>query len=88
MSSKTTRFMIAAGLAAALSASASLARAQDQNIIIFDWSGYEAPQFHPQYTEKNGEPDFTFFSDEDEAFEKLRAGFKADLSHPLSLIHI
>jgi spermidine/putrescine transport system substrate-binding protein len=85
MSSNAKRFMIAAGLAVALSASAaSLGRAQDDNIVIFDWSGYEAPQFHPQYTEKNGEPGFTFFSDEDEAFEKLRAGFKADLSHPCS----
>ena len=29
-------------------------------------------------------PTFTFFGDEDEAFEKLRAGFKADLAHPCS----
>ena len=29
-------------------------------------------------------PTFTFFGDEDEAFEKLRSGFKADLAHPCS----
>ena len=73
------------GLAAALSASvAALAVAEDKDLIIFDWAGYEAPDFHPKYTEKNGEPTFTFFGDEDEAFEKLRAGFKADLGHPCS----
>ena len=58
--------------------------AEDKDLTIFDWSGYEAPDFHPKYTEKNGEPTFTFFGDEDEAFEKLRAGFKADLAHPCS----
>jgi spermidine/putrescine transport system substrate-binding protein len=78
--------MIAAGLAAALSASAAaFSYAEDKDLVIFDWSGYEAPDFHPKYVEKNGdEPTFTFFGDEDEAFEKLRAGFKADLAHPCS----
>jgi spermidine/putrescine transport system substrate-binding protein len=59
--------------------------AGDGDLTIFDWSGYEAPEFHPGYVEKNGdEPTFTFFGDEDEAFEKLRAGFKTDLAHPCS----
>ncbi|MGD9915007.1 MAG: extracellular solute-binding protein [Rhizobiaceae bacterium] len=63
---------------------APIARADD-SLTIFDWAGYEAPQFHPSYTAKHGgEPTFTFFGDEDEAFEKIRAGFKADLSHPCS----
>jgi spermidine/putrescine transport system substrate-binding protein len=80
------RFMIAAGLAAALSASvAAFGYAEDKDLIVFDWSGYEAPNFHPKYAEKHGdEPAFTFFGDEDEAFEKVRAGFKADLGHPCS----
>ncbi len=64
---------------------ATTARAADAGLIIFDWSGYEAPQFHPGYTAKHGdEPTFTFFGDEDEAFEKIRSGFKTDLSHPCS----
>ena len=29
-------------------------------------------------------PTFTFFGDEDEAFEKIRTGFKTDLAHPCS----
>ena len=69
----------------ALSASAAaVAIAEDKELTIFDWSGYEAPDFHPEYIEKNGDsPTFTFFGDEDEAFEKLRAGFKADLAPSL-----
>ena len=39
----------------------------------------------PAYTAKYGaEPTFAFFGDEDEAFEKMRAGFKADIAHPCS----
>jgi spermidine/putrescine transport system substrate-binding protein len=56
-----------------------------QMVTVFDWAGYEDPSFHQKFTEKDGdEPSFAFFGDEDEAFEKLRAGFKADLAHPCS----
>jgi spermidine/putrescine transport system substrate-binding protein len=73
-------------LAGALSAYAvGWAAAADKDLIIFDWSGYEEPSFHPGYVEKHGDsPTFTFFGDEDEAFEKVRSGFKADLGHPCS----
>jgi len=73
-------------LAAALAAgTAGLARAADGDVMIFEWAGYEEPQFHPAYVEKYGDsPTFSFFGDEDEAFEKLRAGFKVDLAHPCS----
>ncbi len=85
MSRRNARLMIAAGLAVALSASvAAFSHAANDDLIIFDWSGYEAEQFHPDYTAKYGEPTFTFFGDEDEAFEKVRSGFKADLGHPCS----
>jgi spermidine/putrescine-binding protein len=68
--------------AAALGA-AGTASAQDADLTVFDWSGYEDPALNPAYVEKHGDsPTFSFFADEDEAFEKLRAGFKADLSHP------
>ena len=62
-----------------------IATAEDSELVIFDWSGYEAPEFHPGYAAKHGDsPTFTFFGDEDEAFEKIRAGFKTDLAHPCS----
>ena len=79
------RLLLAAALGVALSAFAANASAEDKELLIFDWSGYETPEFHPKYTEKYGdEPTFTFFGDEEEAFQKLRSGFKADISHPCS----
>ena len=82
----TRTYAIAAAFAAALAASsAPRALAADSDLLIFDWSGYEDPAFHPGYVKKHGDsPTFTFFGDEDEAFEKLRSGFKADLAHPCS----
>ena len=55
------------------------------DLLVLDWSGYEDPEFHPGYIEKHGgSPDFSFFGDEEEALSKIRAGFKADVSHPCS----
>ncbi len=77
---------IIAGLSLALLIGASAVRpanAADSELTVFDWSGYEDPAFHPAYTAKYGdEPTFTFFGDEEEAFQKLRSGFKADVAHP------
>ena len=80
------RTFLTATLAAMLATSVSTRSiAEDSEVTIFDWSGYEDPAFHPKYVEKYGDsPTFTFFGDEDEAFEKIRAGFKADLAHPCS----
>ena len=52
---------------------------------MFEWSGYEDPLLNPAYIAKYPDgPEFAFFGDEDEAFEKMRAGFKADVAHPCS----
>lgn len=73
---------IAAG-AAMLAAGA--ANAADQDLVIFDWGGYEDENFFLSYIEKYGDsPTYSFFSDEEEAFNKIRAGFRADLAHPCS----
>jgi putative spermidine/putrescine transport system substrate-binding protein/spermidine/putrescine transport system substrate-binding protein len=78
------RAAIVAAFAAALSTS-SAALAADADLTVFDWSGYEEPSFHQAYIDKDGDsPTFTFFGDEEEAFQKLRSGFKADLAHPCS----
>jgi putative spermidine/putrescine transport system substrate-binding protein/spermidine/putrescine transport system substrate-binding protein len=72
-------------LLSGLLASVAPPAAAADNIVVFDWAGYEDPAFHPSYTEKfGGEPDFSFFGDEEEAFQKLRSGFTADLAHPCS----
>lgn len=64
---------------------AGAAFAEDAELVVFDWAGYEDPEFYVDFTEKHGDgPTFAFFSDEEEAFQKLRAGFKADAVHPCS----
>ena len=76
---------ICAAVLAGLVAAAPLSARAADNITVFDWSGYEDPAFHPAYTEKHGtEPDFSYFGDDEEAFQKIRSGFKADLAHPCS----
>jgi spermidine/putrescine transport system substrate-binding protein len=72
-----------AALAAFLALGTTLPAFAADTLTVFDWSGYEDPAFHPKYTEKHGgSPDFSFFGDEEEAFQKLRSGFKADIAHP------
>jgi spermidine/putrescine-binding protein len=82
----TTRFISSLlGGGALLALAAAPAAAADPEITVFDWAGYEDPAFHAAFTEKhNDSPTFAFFGDEEEAFQKLRAGFKADLGHPCS----
>lgn len=71
--------------AAALASVSSVAVAADKDLIVFDWAGYEDPAFFDDYIQKYGDsPTYSFFSDEEEAFQKIRAGFKADLAHPCS----
>lgn len=73
---------IAVGTAAFMSVAGS-SIAADDSLTILDWGGYEDPNFIGDYIEKYGEsPTFSFFSDEEEAFQKITAGFKADLAHP------
>lgn len=51
----TRRIAIALGLGSALAAGIpGLAAAQEDSLTIFDWSGYEDPNFYPKYVEKNG----------------------------------
>jgi spermidine/putrescine-binding protein len=59
------------------------ARAEIRQPLLFTWSGYEIPELHPDYIEKYGRsPDWTNFADTTEAFNKMRAGFQVDMSHP------
>ncbi|MEO1198562.1 MAG: extracellular solute-binding protein [Pseudomonadota bacterium] len=76
-----------AKLAAGTAAAAILATgvAQAENITVFTWAGYEDPAFYTPYTEAHDEePNFAFFGDEEEAFQKMVAGFEADVAHPCS----
>lgn len=61
------------------------ALAQDGWLSVFTWAGYEVPELHPAFLEKYGRsPDATIFATNDEALQKLRAGFKADIACPTS----
>ncbi len=68
--------------AVSLTAFTTAASAQDADLLVFDYPGFENPDFHVGYTEAHGDsPTFAFFGDEDEAFQKIRAGFEADVAH-------
>ncbi len=59
--------------------------AMAEDLIILDWSGYEDPGFFGAYIEAyGGSPEYSFFGEEEEAFQKLRSGFKVDTAHPCS----
>jgi len=79
------RVLASAGITlAAVPMVAGRALAQDQ-ASYFTWSGYDVPEFFPGYIEKHGEsPALPVFADEEEAFQKLRAGFETDVAHPCS----
>ncbi len=64
---------------------APMAIAQDSELLIFDWAGFEEDGYWQVYAEKfGGPPTYTFFGDEEEAFQKIRSGFRADIAHPCS----
>ncbi len=78
--------LASAGLAmVAMPVAPRLLRAEDQ-ATFFTWSGYDDPGFFPAYVEKHGgNPNMPIFSDEEEeGFQKLRAGFTVDVAHPCS----
>jgi spermidine/putrescine transport system substrate-binding protein len=73
----THRFALGTAVSLAL---AVPAHAQD--LLVFDYSGFEDPDFHQPYVASHGEsPEFVFFGDEDEAFQRLLAGFRSDVTH-------
>ncbi|WP_312529396.1 ABC transporter substrate-binding protein [Paracoccus sp. (in: a-proteobacteria)] len=61
------------------------AYAADPELTVFDWAGFEEPSIFQGYIDKNGQsPTYAFYGDDDEAFQKLASGFKADVAHPCS----
>ncbi len=57
--------------------------AQDAELLVFDWSGFENPGLHTSYVAKHGAlPTWSFYADDDEAFQKVSSGFKPDVTHP------
>lgn len=79
------RALAAAGVAvAALPVIGRPARAE-ADLTVFGWSGYEVPELYPSFMEKYGQaPNYPLFGAEEEALQKLRGGFEADVVHPCS----
>ena len=69
---------------AAALAFASVAHGEDVNLTVFDWAGFEEPSLITSFIAKHGMPTYAFFGDDDEAFQKVSSGFKADVAHPCS----
>jgi spermidine/putrescine transport system substrate-binding protein len=66
-------------LAAVLAIPASAA----DKLTYFTWSGYELPAFNKSFLTAHPDGvDISVFSDDDEAFTKVKAGFHPDLAHP------
>jgi spermidine/putrescine-binding protein len=54
-------------------------------VSYFTWAGYEVPELHKSYIQKYGaSPEISFFGDEEEGLQKIRAGFLPSLAHPCS----
>lgn len=68
-----------------LAATALPAFAADPELTVFDWAGFEEPSIFQGYLDKHGDsPTFSFYGDDDEAFQKIASGFRADVAHPCS----
>lgn len=54
-----------------------------ETLTCLEWSGYDLPDFFGSYVKKyNGPPNFSIFASEEDALQKVRAGFTADIMHP------
>lgn len=80
----TTRRHLLASAALVLGLAAP-GHAADPELIVFDWAGFEEPSLIESYVAKHGQmPTYAFFGDDDEAFQKVASGFRADVVHPCS----
>ncbi|WP_435169492.1 ABC transporter substrate-binding protein [Falsirhodobacter sp. 1013] len=77
-----TKTLLGAASAIAL---ALPAHAADPDLIVLDWAGFDVPGLVQAYIDKNGDaPTYSLFGDDDEAFQKVASGFRADVGHPCS----
>lgn len=78
-----TRLPLSLISAASVLALSVAAHAADPDLTVLDWAGWEIDGMLQPYVDKNGQkPTYVFFADDDEAFQKMSSGFKADVVHP------
>ncbi len=76
-----TRMLLAT--AATFTLLSGAAQAADREMTVFDWAGWEIQGVLTDYVAKHGSnPTYSFFADDDEAFQKVSSGFRADVTHP------
>jgi spermidine/putrescine transport system substrate-binding protein len=52
-------------------------------LTYFTWSGYELPDFNKSFIAAHPDGvEATMFTDDDDAFAKVKAGFRSDIAHP------
>ena len=77
---RATTFLTSTAIALGFSTAAFAA---DAELTVFDWAGFENQALIEGYVAKYGDmPTYSFFGDDDEAFQKVSSGFKADVAHP------
>ena len=75
--------MAVAGLAAGVYFLQRPGSDADRPVTLFQWEDYTDPAFMAEYEKtRNEKPQTAIFADEDEAFAKMRAGFKPDVMGP------
>jgi spermidine/putrescine transport system substrate-binding protein len=75
----------AAGLSLAMMPLTARSGRAAPELGVFTWGGYDVPEAIPQYVAKHGgPPTYSLFSTEEEALQKMLAGFDIDLMHPCS----
>lgn len=63
------------------------AESEVEHPVAFVWAGYDNAGFYPAYVERYGRPpSFSLYGDEEEALQKMRAGFKPDVMLPCAYV--
>jgi spermidine/putrescine-binding protein len=79
------RVLAAAGLSVAVLPLTGRRGRAAPDLTFFTWGGFDVPEIAPQYAAKHGGPPrFSIFAAEEEALQKMLAGFDVDLMHPCS----
>src|SRR5437868_11300407 len=72
-----------AGAALLLAASIAIPAAAADKLQYFTWSGYELPDFNKSFLAAHPDGvEASIFGDDDDAFTKVKAGFRPDIAHP------
>jgi spermidine/putrescine transport system substrate-binding protein len=79
--------MISTCISGVVSHVATAAEPNLEHPVAFVWAGYDDPDFYPDYVSKYGRPpNFGLYGDEEEALQKMRAGYQPDVMLPCAYV--